>query len=327
MSRGADGNDRQSLESRANIMIQLDQRIGGETRYVLTDDPSSLMNVPDEVRKNVVFVGEKRNAGDPRVCGTAFFVHHPIPGVTGPFVYCVTARHTLDAISKLRDEVMLRCNLKNGGAVWVRTALAEWIPHTDSSVDMACLPFMLTDIYDHAAMPSAGLLDERRIQQLCIGIGDEVFLVGLFSQHYGTKRNIPLLRVGNIAAMPEEKIVAWNTEMDAYLVEARSIAGISGSPVFVHLGPMRYIDGQLKTASQPTFYILGLMHGHYNQPDDSDSDVAEEDARGSKERLNSGFAIVVPATKLLEMFGQERIVHIESELSEHARQRNAPQPD
>ena len=57
--------------------------------------------------------------------------------------------------------------------------------------------------------------------------------------------------------------------MDAYLIEARSIGGISGSPVFTHmevrphttlaLAPQR----QLLQRSEKPHYLLGLVHGHY----------------------------------------------------------------
>ena len=51
-------------------------------------------------------------------------------------------------------------------------------------------------------------VNEARIKEHSIGIGDEVFLIGLFSQHYGSTAMFLLLRVGNIAAMPEEPVGA-----------------------------------------------------------------------------------------------------------------------
>jgi hypothetical protein len=40
-------------------MMQVDTRMGGQPQYILTEEPESLMHVPDEVRKSVVFVGYK----------------------------------------------------------------------------------------------------------------------------------------------------------------------------------------------------------------------------------------------------------------------------
>ena len=45
---------------------------------------------------------------------------------------------------------------------------------------------------------------------------------------------MPILRMGNLAAYPQERVQVEGVEMDAYLIEARSIGGLSGSPVFYH---------------------------------------------------------------------------------------------
>jgi hypothetical protein len=69
------------------------------------------------------------------------------------------------------------------------------------------------------------------IETEAIGIGDEVFMVGLFRNHLGRDRNEPIIRVGNIAAMPTDPIRSQvYGDMRAILVEARSIGGLSGSP-------------------------------------------------------------------------------------------------
>jgi hypothetical protein len=39
-----------------------------------------------------------------------------------------------------------------------------------------------------------------------VALGDEVIISGLFRHHVGTKRNIPIIRVGNLSALDEEKI-------------------------------------------------------------------------------------------------------------------------
>jgi hypothetical protein len=62
--------------------------------------------------------------------------------------------------------------------------------------------------------------------------------VGLFSEHQGAERNIPIVRVGNIAAMPEEPVLttSWGA-IDAYLIEARSIGGTQRFARFRQSGP------------------------------------------------------------------------------------------
>ena len=58
-----------------------------------------------------------------------------------------------------------------------------------------------------------------------IGPGDNVFWVGLFSLMADQKKNWPIVRVGNIAMMPGEKIPkvdtggGWVGPIEGYLVE------------------------------------------------------------------------------------------------------------
>jgi hypothetical protein len=51
------------------------------------------------------------------------------------------------------------------------------------------------------------------------------------------KRTPPTARFGNIAQMPNEPVIIKRFEQDCFLVEARSIGGFSGSPVFWHVLP------------------------------------------------------------------------------------------
>jgi hypothetical protein len=146
-----------------------------------------------------------------------------------------------------------------------------------------------------------------------IGIGDEVFITGLFVTHSGTERNIPILRVGNIAAVPEEAVKTPMGAMEAYLIEARSIGGLSGSPVFVYLDPIRQGAGPkgsilVSSGEDPiggSFFLLGLIHGHYDVPVVLDLDGAD----GLRDKaVNMGIAIVVPVTRIIETINQpERV--------------------
>jgi hypothetical protein len=50
--------------------------------------------------------------------------------------------------------------------------------------------------------------------------------------HEGRQKNSPTARFGNIAQMPNEPVIIKRFEQECFLVEARSIGGYSGSPVF-----------------------------------------------------------------------------------------------
>jgi hypothetical protein len=54
----------------------------------------------------------------------------------------------------------------------------------------------------------------------------------LRAHHTGDLKNVPIVRVGNLASYPSEQIQTRAFgRMEAYLIEARSIGGLSGSPV------------------------------------------------------------------------------------------------
>ena len=94
------------------------------------------------------------------------------------------------------------------------------------------------DVADFRLMQShEWLLTDEIIKTRNIGPGDNVYAVGLFSLAIGRERNIPIVRTGHIAIMSKEKIPGirigdWRGEAEVYVVEARSIGGLSGSPVF-----------------------------------------------------------------------------------------------
>src|SRR6185312_6613593 len=161
------------------------------------------MRLDDSIRKTVLYVGRAKK-GPFQAEGTGFIT------VTfeGPhaFQQLVTAKHVIDGIPG--DMVDLRLNRLDGTAQVIETPKEHWIPHPDPNVDLAICPSMIpkdqfdiqfvdvddTSVWDLSKNPNA------------IGIGDEVYIPGMFIARMGEAKNIPILRTGTIAAMPEEKI-------------------------------------------------------------------------------------------------------------------------
>jgi hypothetical protein len=109
--------------------------------------------------------------------------------------------------------------------------------------------------------------------------------------------------------MPKELIETRSSGLiRAYLAEARSIGGLSGSPVFVHFGIGRH--GALVVRQDP-FYFLGLVHGHFNQFGEMDSAVDDIDLTKFRppenEPLNTGIAIVVPSEDIEEVLDRHEL--------------------
>jgi len=95
-------------------------------------------------------------------------------------------------------------------------------------------------------------------------------------------------------------------DIDAYLVESRSIGGLSGSPVFAHLSTPRINeDGTLNKEIKLMrhLWLLGIIHGHYDVKTPNE-DIAVEDAI-KEEAINMGIAIVTPVEKIIDVLNMD----------------------
>ena len=125
------------------------------------------------------------------------------------------------------------------------------------------------ELYDYKTIPYNMILTKDIISERSIGIGDELFMTGLFINHFGANKNIPIVRVGNISAMPDEPIKTQKFgEIEAY---------------------------------------LRLLHGHWNL-ENATRDVVLEDSYQDKSNINTGIGIAVPAAKILETLEQSFFV-------------------
>jgi hypothetical protein len=272
------------------------------------------VRVPDAVFKGVAYIGEVAghdelgNAyGDFQ--GTGFFVQVPSENLPGTsFVYIVTAKHVLTDIKK---DVYILLNGKDGGVKQLKSIGPEWWSHpNDKSADVAVRQVGFQDDVDLLAIQIKDFIRPEDIKTSQVVPGDEVFLAGLFSPAPGIKRNLPITRHGNIAMLPDEQVETEFGYADVYLVEARSIGGLSGSPVFVR-PPLRYgIEMPKGTTAYfdaiGKFRLLGLMHGHWDirETEINNSKIEHDRKKG----VNLGIGIVVPAIKILETINHPELI-------------------
>ena len=231
--------------------------------------------------------------------GTVFFVSIPSKKEGTKYIYLVTARHVAKKVDG--KQFLLRINSKDGGSGLVKGDALKWFTHpTDSLVDVAVFPYAPPlETYDYKSVPTSMFLSDEIIQSKGIGAGDEVFITGLFAHVTGSKRNLPIVRMGNIAMMPDEVIPTDSGNIEAYLVEARSIGGLSGSPAFVRQTVAFGFGG---------FNLLGLMHGHWEISQNKINDLSME--KDLYKTVNIGIAIVIPAKKILEVLNHPELVEI-----------------
>lgn len=304
-----------------------DTRLGGKPRWYLTPPEDWKMRVPDAVRDCVVFIGVQYVDEDGHLAiqwgGTGFFVEVPCEtDANRAYVYLVTAQHVVNQVHS--RGFVIRANTRDGTSqnIIAPPNVSNWYFHpTDAHADVAVLPLGLPqDVFDYKTLPSTMFLTDEVLRQGTFGIGDEVYITGLFRNMSGTTRNLPIVRIGNVAMMPNERVPTRHFGlMNAYLIEARSLGGLSGSPVFIH------------SFATENVYLFGLMHGHWElTPTDQAANAAfegGEDFGDEGGRVNMGIAIVVPAIDILATVNQPELAQMRKKHDEEAQQKNLPMAD
>ena len=238
------------------------------------------------------------------------------PGGTGFLTYCgtewpghyyvVTAGHVVQGGATV---VRLNTKMTGGdpaGSEAISIPVEAWLPaHSDDLVAASIEPPDF-DRHDVSAIPMDAYLDEEQAADGVIGVGDDCLIPGRFLRHQGKERNRPLIRFGNVAAWPSEwvHIESLKREQESIFIEARSLSGYSGSPVFAYQGASISDDSMwVEPATEPTrFWFLGVDYVHFTdfaQLMKEDRRTAASPSRYVKE--HSGFAGVIPAWRVCEL--------------------------
>jgi hypothetical protein len=261
--------------------------------------------------------------------GTGFFTGVSIEDADLEFCYLVTARHILEyAREEGNKDIYARLNTHDGGANYVLLD-TDWVVRSNSAIDVAVLPFMPPlDRFRYAVLPEKMIATDHMIEHNYIGIGDELFVIGLFSYRHGHQRNIPIVRTGVIASMPDEPFIEDSGEgegelYDAYLVEMRSIGGLSGSPVFVYLDKTRAYTyaASLEGQKDWVFFLIGLIRGHWSLEKKS---AAIDSVEDEVERLNTGIAQITPAQEILNLLHSNPLLDWRMAIVKEERKKKAP---
>jgi hypothetical protein len=144
----------------------------------------------------------------------------------------------------------------------------DWYYSENPAVDVAALFIPIVPGTNIHSVAIENFATDAVIQKESIGLGDDVFAIGLFTRKAGDDRNIPIMRTGIIASMPHEPLEASESEdtYNAYLVELRSIGGLSGSPVFVNLDFWRLGPITFESVTIEGEWFQNTMHGSIFAP-------------------------------------------------------------
>ena len=273
------------------------------------------MRLPDTVLKTVGFLSASTT--QVKYGGTGFVVATPRPD-GGAFLHFVTAKHVADQLGGA--PFALGVNRKDGEPALIHADDVRWYfhPTEPKAVDAAVCLFAPTNYEEldlHLITEHHFALKEQ-MPERGMGIGDEIAVVGLFTRFWGQKRLFPIVRTGNLAMLPTERVPARDSDpMEVYLAEGRSIGGLSGSPVFIRQTVNLILkddqDQDVPFAGLGQLYLLGMMIGHWELP-------ASFGKTENTEAVNMGISMIVPIDKIKEIiYSPEMLVmrdHLEQDL-------------
>lgn len=281
------------------------------------------VRVSDKVLSVTVFLG-RDDSGDFVAYGTGFITVVKTDGYL--FQQVVTASHVIEQINF--DPICVRINRLDGRMEHAYLNLKDWVFHPDKSVDIAVCPANIPPeqyAIRHIDIEKA-LLTKEVLEEHDLGVGDEVYMSGMYTRHLGSTANTPIVRIGNLAAIPREKVETDRGYVRAYLIEARSIGGLSGSPVFLHPAPVKFnSSGQIKFATGNVEYFLGMMQGHHVTS--NPTDIASPDDDYTPADMNTGIGVVIPADQIMDVIRLPKLEAQRKKLTKEAKEKAGFVPD
>jgi len=262
------------------------------------------MRVPDNFLKSIFFVCGKDGGGQIHFGGTGFLVSIPLKDNPAYEIgYAITAKHVIEHGSNY-PEMFLRFNDVNGKEVLLNCKHFDWVFPDDPSVDVAiaeCNPNR--DKIDFRVIQINMFATQEIIEREGIGVGNDIYIIGLFSERHGVRNNRPIVRYGHLAAMANELMTDNNTgfEYNAFLGDILSIGGLSGSPVFVELEPVSADYKKRAITFERKGFLLGLVRGHWDRKQKNENSLIEE-----FENVNIGVTIITPISEVLSVLFSER---------------------
>jgi len=293
------------------------------------------VRVSDHVEKTVVFLGRRTPFDQFIPYGTAFLGGNIMDSEL--FQTIITARHVIDLFGD--NDIHIRIN-KLDGSFHTETTKKQWWYSPVADADLAICPGRFhPSQFDILHVDLDHIVDSTNISELEIGLGEDIFICGMYLSRIGESRNLPIVRSGTIAAMPSERIRTSYGYHHAFLIEARSTGGLSGSPCFFQLPPFRFVNANLRTAANRfAQYFMGMVLGHnkltfppevipFLPPDERSGEEKKEDEVERSLPLNTGIAIVLPASYILEAVTDGDFVQMRREAIERRRRRSGYTPD
>jgi hypothetical protein len=309
----------------------LDTRMGNAHEYFWNRPDDWPMRVHTAYLKSVGFFARiisKGSVEDKNFRGTGFVVSVPSTTLSVRHHVVVTAKHVADQLALGGDWIFRLATKEGDGFADIRSNQDhKWYFHhaEKETVDVAVSPILLPQGIHYGAIRVECFLTDDQIKEQIVGPGDEVFTVGLFTKIKPHLKNRPIVRTGNVALIPEpgERVSGVNfrdhtSPAEVYLIEARSIGGLSGSPVFVRSTVRLTAPVTRNGMTRPEVcrlpgdsFLFGLARSHWDiLPEDRDDPNPRGPDTANPNAVNMGIAVVMPAKKIRDIiYCQELVEH------------------
>jgi hypothetical protein len=254
--------------------------------------------VPDEYLRCVVYLYSSIPSADAgeKIGGTGFIARLTENGVD--FDYVVTNKHVFR-----KGSSTVRFNTAEGIHEAVECDERNWFEAQKADLAIYLFPADTDRRFEFRPILTFEFITKEIIAKYDMGIGDEVFFAGRFINAEGKDKNRPSLRFGTIAQTDTDIIDGE----ESYLVEARSIPGYSGAPVFFYVegNASRGIHKHLTFAEPEGPWLLGIDWSHINDYVDA------KDSTGAtlpfQVLSNSGMMGVVPVWQLDALLNRDDV--------------------
>jgi hypothetical protein len=259
--------------------------------------------INDQMLSSVFYLYRDRQAAErgENAGGTGFWTaYQPEDTADVFYIFPVSNKHVVaDAGASV-----IRVNTIDGKVDAFDVEPHEW--YFDGKDDLAVTHIQTVDFNKHVikTIPMSMFVTRDIITQHDLWPGDEVFMIGRFIRHDGKATNIPSVRFGSLS-IPESMIDhPLYGAQESFAVELRSMAGYSGSPVFIYPSEWNMNRNSISIGST-TIYLLGVDWGHIVDQLEVEQRSVLKTVPGTNSgayvRVNTGMNGVVPAWKLSDL--------------------------
>jgi hypothetical protein len=126
----------------------------------------------------------------------------------------------------------VRVNTKDGGSRLIGLDPRDW-QFSENDLAIADITDLLTEEDDIALIPTLWLASRDHIEHYSIDVGEDGFMLGLFSTLPGKTRNIVAGRFGNLSLIAQDDFPVQCSDgksRPAHIFDLKSRPGFSGSP-------------------------------------------------------------------------------------------------